>query len=251
MSEKPKKPLLDKNIEALSKISNAITSDLYIEDILRLIVMVTAQMMKSKICSLMLVDEKKGEISIRATQSMSEEYNKKPPLKIGEGIAGKAVLQKKPIFIADVTQDKEYKYRDIAAKEGLKSLLCIPMLVKGRAIGAINCYTQKPHKFTETEMNMLTAVANQAAVAIENTELLVKTKVIQEELESRKIVEKAKGILMKDKGLSEEEAFRRIQKHSMDNRRSMREIAEAIVLTAQMSATIRGGSANKCGGKDK
>ncbi|PIW66371.1 MAG: hypothetical protein COW11_03695, partial [Candidatus Omnitrophica bacterium CG12_big_fil_rev_8_21_14_0_65_43_15] len=80
-TEKISKPPLDKHIEALSKISNAITSELYIEDILRLIVIVTAQMMKSKICSLMLVDEKKGEISIRATQSMSEEYNKKPPLK--------------------------------------------------------------------------------------------------------------------------------------------------------------------------
>ena len=235
MSEKPKKPLLDKNIEALSKISSAITSDLYIEDILRLIVIVTAQMMKSKICSLMLVDHKKGEIAIRATQSMSEDYNKKPSLKINEGISGKVVMGKKPITILDVTQEKEYKYRDIAIKEGLKSLLCVPMVVKGKVIGVINCYTQKPHKFSDTEINMLTAVANQAAVAIENTELLVKTKVIQEELESRKTVEKAKGILMKEQGLSEEEAFRRIQKHSMDSRRSMREIAEAIILTDKMN----------------
>jgi len=234
-TEKISKPPLDKHIEALSKISNAITSELYIEDILRLIVIVTAQMMKSKICSLMLVDEKKGEISIRATQSMSEEYNKKPPLKIGEGVVGMAVLDKKPITIMDVTaKDSGYKYRDIAAKAGLKSLLCVPMIVKGKVIGVIDCYTQKPHKFTDTEINILTAVANQAAVAIENTELLVKKKVIQEELESRKIVEKAKGILMSQQGLSEEEAFKRIQRHSMDNRRSMREIAEAIILTSQM-----------------
>jgi signal transduction protein with GAF and PtsI domain len=221
-------------IEALSKISSAITSDLYIEDILRLIVIVTAGMMQSKICSLMLLDEKRQEISIRATQSMSEEYNKKPPLKAGEGIVGKAIAHKKPVAVLDVGKEKEYKYRDIAIKEGLKSLLCVPMIVKGRVIGAINCYTQKPHKFTKTEIDMLTTVANQAAVAIENTELLVKTKVIQEELESRKIIEKAKGILMKQNGLSEDEAFRRIQKHSMDSRRSMREIAEAIILTEQM-----------------
>lgn len=233
-TEKTNKISADKQIEALSKISGAITSDLYIEDILRLIVIVTAEIMKSKICSLMLLDEKKQEISIRATQSMSDEYNKKPPLKAKEGIVGKAIVQKKPIAILDVTQEKEYKYRDIAVKEGLKSMLCVPMIVKGKAIGVINCYTQKPHNFTKTEINMLTSVANQAAVAIENTELIVKTKVIQEELESRKIVEKAKGILMKEQGLSEDEAFRKIQKHSMDNRRSMREIAEAIVLTAQI-----------------
>lgn len=234
MAKKSTKLSSDRHIEALSKISNAITSELYIEDILRLIVLVTARMMNSKICSLMLLDEKTRELSIRATQSMSEEYNKKPALKIGEGIAGKVALNKKPIVIMDVTEEKEYKYRDIAKRESLKSLLCVPMIVKGKAIGVINCYTQKPHKFTDTEINLLTAVANQAAVAIENTELLVKTKVIQEELESRKLIEKAKGILMKEQGLSEEEAFRRIQKHSMDSRRSMREIAEAIILTAQM-----------------
>ena len=75
-------------IKALSKISKAIASEHYLEDILKLIVAVTAQVMGSNICSLMLIDEKKHELLIRATQSMSEDYNKKPPLKIGEGIAG-------------------------------------------------------------------------------------------------------------------------------------------------------------------
>lgn len=233
-SEKTTKASLGRHIEALSKISAAITSDLYIEDVLRLIVIVTAEIMKSKICSLMLLDEKNQELSIRATQSMSEAYNKKPPLKVGEGIAGKVALRKNPIAILDVTKEKEYKYRDIAIKEGLKSLLCVPMVVKGRVIGVINCYTQQPHRFSPTEINILTSVASQAAVAIENTELMVKTKVIQEELESRKIIEKAKGILMREQGLLEEEAFRKIQKHSMDSRRSMREIAEAIILTSQI-----------------
>ncbi len=225
---------LGMQIEALSNISKAITSDLYIEDILRLIVMVTAQIMKSKICALMLLDEKKQELVIRATQSMSDEYNKKPPIKVGEGVSGRVFSEKRPIVVLDVTKDEEYKYRDIAEKEGLVSLLCVPMIVKAKAIGVINCYTQKLHHFTETEKNVLTAVANQAAVAIENTQLIVKTKVIQEELQIRKIIEKAKGILMKERGISEQEAFRKIQKYSMDSRRSMREVAEAVILTAQI-----------------
>ena len=71
-------------------------------------------------------------------------------------------------------------------------------------------------------------------IVIENAELMVKTRVIQEELETRKIVEKAKGILMKEHGLSEEEAFKKIQRQSMDTRRSMRDIAEAILLIDTM-----------------
>ena len=222
----------DQHIEALSKIAQAITSDLYLEDILRLIVTVTAQTLGSKICSLMLLDEKTKELTIRATQSMSEDYNKKEPLKLGEGVSGRAALEKKPVTIPDVVKEKEYKYKDIARKEGLVSLLCVPLMVKGRVIGVINLYTSKPHTFTRNEINMLTAVANQAAMVIENTELMVKSRVIQEELETRKLVEKAKGILMKKQDFSEDEAYRVIQKYSMDSRKSMRQVAEAIV-TAQ------------------
>lgn len=225
-------PKINNHIEALSKIAQAITSDLYLDDILRLIVTVTAQAMGSKICSIMLVDEKQKELVIRATQSISESYNKKPPLKVGEGIAGKAALERRPISVYDVTQEKEYKYKDIAVKEALASLLCVPLAVKGKVIGVINLYTSKPHTFSKNEIHLLTAVANQAAMVIENTELMVKSRIIQEELETRKLVEKAKGILMKEQGFSESEAYRIIQKYSMDSRKSMRQVAEAIV-TAQ------------------
>jgi signal transduction protein with GAF and PtsI domain len=224
----------EEQIKALSKISKAIASDLYLEDILRLIVAVTAQVMGSNICSLLLIDEKSGELVIRATQSISEEYNKKPPLKIGEGIAGRVAKENKPMTIKDVTKEKEYKYADLAKKEGLCSLLCIPLAVKGKVIGVINCYTPSPHDFSETEIDILTSIANQAAVAIENTELLVKSKVIQEELEARKRIERAKGILMKEEGLTEEEAYLKLQKFSMDHRKTMREVADAIILTSEM-----------------
>ena len=224
----------ERQIKALSKVSKAIASDLYLEDILRLIVTVTAQAMGSNICSLMLVDEKTNKLVIRATQSISEEYNKKPPLKIGEGIAGKVAKENKPLAIKNVAKEKEYKYGDIARKEGLSSLLCVPLAVKGKVIGVINCYTPSSHDFSETEIDILTSIANQAAVAIENTELMVKSRVIQEELEARKRIERAKGILIRDEGLTEEEAYLQLQKYSMDKRKSMLEIAEAIIMVADM-----------------
>jgi len=224
----------DEQISALTKISKAIASDVYLEDVLRLVVTVIAELMDSNICSLMLLDEKKKELVIRATQSISDEYNKKPHLKVGEGIAGRVMQINKPLTVLDVTKEKEYKHKDIAKKEGLCSLLCVPLAVKGKVIGVINCYTSKPHEFSETETNILSSVAHQAAVAIENTELLVKTKVIQEELEARKKIERAKGILMKEEKKSEEEAYQKMRKYSMDNRKTMREVADAIILASDM-----------------
>lgn len=221
-------------LKAIAEISQAITSNLYLEDILRLIVTVTAEIMNSKICSLLLLDEEKGELSVRATQSISPSYNKKPNIKLGRGIAGLVAKENKPIIVDNVKKDPRYLNRDIAINENLCSLLSVPLNVKGRVIGVFNLYTSRPHKFSDAEVKILTTVANQAAIAIEHARLIVETGVIKEELATRKIVERAKGILMRTNGLSEQEAFRKIQKISMDTRRSMREIADAIVLTSQL-----------------
>ncbi len=220
-------------IEALTKISEAVTSDLYLEDILKLIVTVTAEVMGSKICSLMLLNSA-NELEVKATQSVSERYNKKQNIKLGEGIAGRVVQGGKPITILDVRQDPYYINREIARKEKLCSLLCVPLTVKGKIIGVLNSYTSKPHKFTKNEINILKSIANQAAIVIENFRLVVESKIIKEELEARKVIEKAKGILMREDNLSEEQAYNRIRKYSMDKRKSMREISEAIILSEEM-----------------
>jgi len=223
-----------KKLEALSTISKAISSDLYLEDILRLIVVVTAEVMKSKICSLWLLDERDNAWKIRATQAMSEEYLKERSLKRGEGVVGYVAEQNKPMMIYNVLKEPRYKEKELARKEGLVSMLSVPMCVRDKVIGVINCYTSYPHKFTKSEVEVFTTVANQAAIAIENAGLIMKAKMIEDELISRKVVERAKGILMKEQSLSEEEAFRRLQKKSMDLRKSMREIAEAVILAHQI-----------------
>ena len=229
--EKRKKyEIFIRQIEALSKVANLITSGLYLEELLRLVVNVTAQIMNSKICSLMLLDPEKKELVIKATQSISEEYNKKPNIKLGEGIAGKVAQDKKPICVLDVRKDERYINRDIAEQEGLYSLASVPLAVKGRVIGVFNCYTSRKHKFSKPELDVLTVLANQAAVAIENAELGLRAHVAEEALTTRKIIERAKDILSQEANILPSEAYRLIQKESMDKRKSMREIAEAIIL---------------------
>ena len=230
----PDKASLERQIEVLSEISKAITSDLYLDDILKLIATLTAGVMDSKIVSLWLLDEKEGCFKLRATQTISKEYLKERSLRWGEGVVGHVAQHKKPMQIYHVLEEPLYKEKEMARKVGLTSMLSVPMCVKDRVVGVLNCYSTSQRYFTETEVKLLITVANQAAVAIEHTELLVKSRVIQEELESRKLVERAREILIGRRGLNPEEAYRRIQKQSMDSRRSMREIAEAIILAEQI-----------------
>ena len=223
-----------RQIEALSKVANLITSGLYLGELLRLVVQVTAEIMNSKICSLMLLDPDRKELVIRATQSISEAYNKKPNVKLGEGIAGIVAKENKTICILDVKKDSRYMNMAIAAKEGLCSLASVPLAVKGRVIGVLNCYTSKKHKFTKPELEVLTALANQAAVAIENAELDLRARSAEEALTTRKLVERAKDILSQEVAITPSEAFRLMQKQSMDSRKTMKEIAEAIVLSREL-----------------
>ena len=221
-------------LKTLNKISRAITSDLYLEDILKLIVTLTANVMKAKVCNVWLIDEKKQEFNIKATQSMHQEYLNKRTIKLNEGIVGLVAREKKPKIIFDVLKEEQYKEKKLARKEGLFSMASIPMMVKDNVIGVLNVYTNKLYEFTKAEISLLSTIANQAAVAIEKTELIVRTKIIQEELDTRKKTERAKGILMEERNINESEAFSLIRKSSMNKRISMKEIAEAIILSYEI-----------------
>ena len=223
-----------RRLETLSQVSETVASNRLIDDVLQLIVTMTAQLMNSKICSIMLVDQDSGELRIAATQSLSDAYRKKPPLKVGQSMSGRAVQEQRSVYVPDVRAEGGYFYRDLAKQEGLHSLLSIPMLIKNNVIGVINVYTSILHLFSKEETKTLEAIANQSAVAIEHTRLMEKSFEMQEALEVRKQVERAKGFLMASKGLSEPEAFRLMQRQSMNLRKSMREIADAIILAEEL-----------------
>lgn len=223
-----------REIESLAMMSSTIAQGIYIREILQLIVTMTAEMMGSKVCSLMLLNEKGTHLSIEATQSISEEYKSKPPVPVKTSVSGRAVLQKRHVIVPDVANDPSYTYPDIARKENLKSMLVIPMMIKGKPLGVLNCYTVEQHEFTNEEVQLVQAVANQAAVAIEHTRTMEKAVAAEEALEARKLIERAKGILMRQQGLAEDAAFRIIQRQAMDRRKSMREVAEAIILSEEI-----------------
>lgn len=227
----------DKYIKALMDISSAINSDLYLEEILKLIVMVTAKVTGVEICSLWLVEEENGsrKVRLKATQTIDPEYVKDRVLHVNEGVVGYVVTSRQPLIVSDVLKEPKFKEKEMAQKLGLKSMVSVPLTLRDeKVIGVLNCFTSEYHDFSENEVNLITTVANQAAVAIFNSELLVKTKVIQEELETRKLVERSKEVIMRRMNLGAEEAFRWLRKKSMDSRKSMRQIAEAILLSEDL-----------------
>ncbi len=167
-------------LHTLSEVSQAIASNFYIDELLHLFVEMTARTMNYKICTVLLVDPEKGELILKATQSDSQEYVKKPRPKVGESIAGRAVSEKRVVTVPDVKKHANYLFPEIAERTGVCSLASVPLMIHGDAIGVLNCYTEKVHNFSKEEQAILQAIATQAALAVEHAKLTVKGAVIQE-----------------------------------------------------------------------
>ena len=227
----------DHYIKALMEISQAVTSDLFLEDVFKLIVMVVAKVTGVDICSLWLVDDNSNppKIRLKATQAIEPEYVIDRSLNLDEGVVGYVVSNQKPLVIADVLQCEIFKEKEMARKLGLVSMVGVPLQgKKDKIVGVLNCFTSTPHEFSKTDINLLTTVANQAAVAIHNTELIINTKIIEEELKARKKIERAKEIIMERQALSGDDAYRWIRKRSMDSRKTILDVAEAILLSNEL-----------------
>lgn len=221
-------------LATLARIGQIIGSGRYLDEMLHLIVNLVSETMQAPVCSIMLVDRDKAELVLKASKSSSPEYSQRPNLKIGGSLVGRVVRDKTPLFVRDVTRETEYHYPDLARREGVRSLLSVPLVSKDDVIGVLNVYSSEERVFTAEDRRVLATVADQAALAIVNVKLSVEAQESQEALETRKLVDRAKAILQRQAGLSEDEAYRRLQQQSMKTRRSMRDIAEAVILATEI-----------------
>jgi signal transduction protein with GAF and PtsI domain len=167
-------------LTTLSKVSETVNSPLYLDEMLGLIVEMAAKVMGTPVCTLRLVDEAEDELVVRAAQSAIENYRAKPPIKIHEGINGLVVRERRPITVPDVRTEPLFPFREAARREGLVSMLAVPLIVRERVIGVLNCFTTEPHTFTEADVALFSTLANQTALAIENAQLVTNAAVVRE-----------------------------------------------------------------------
>jgi signal transduction protein with GAF and PtsI domain len=159
-------------LTTLAKVSETLTSPIYLDEMLDVVVEMAAKVMGTPVCTLRLIDAARDELIVRAAQSTIPNYKKKPPLKIGQGIGGVVIRERKPVTVADVRADPRYPFREAARAEGLISMLSVPLIVRDHAIGVLNGFTTEPHAFSEQEIALFSTFANQIALAIENAQLV-------------------------------------------------------------------------------
>lgn len=165
---------------ALSEVTRTISSSPYLEEVLQLLVHLTAQQFNYKVCTVRLLDQARNELVLRATQATVKAYQRKRAIRIGESYAGRAIETGQTIIVRDVQIADEYIGHDLAREQGLRSMICVPLAIGGKAIGVLSCYTEEVRDFTTDEIRALETLAKQAALSIENAKLQVRDTLMQE-----------------------------------------------------------------------
>jgi len=154
--------------QSLYDIARAVTSTLNFTEVLNTIAWKATQAMKAKACSIRLIDNEERQLRVGAAYGLREEYLARGPADLEKDLVNREALRGKAVSVLDIAKDPEFQYPEEAAKEGIHSLLCVPLSVRRKPIGVLRLYTGEVHHFTDEEIEFLTTLASQAAVAIEN-----------------------------------------------------------------------------------
>jgi signal transduction histidine kinase len=168
--------------ESLANVSRAINSTLSLDEALRVITRETCILMHARMCSLMMLDEGREWLDLRASYGAGEAYIKKPRLNVEESFLGVVARRKKPMQIANVQASSRYQNVEVARQEGLISLLSVPLLFAGQSIGTLNVYTGRSYNFSNEEIRILSALAELSAIAIEKARLYERIVDVEEQL---------------------------------------------------------------------
>jgi len=168
--------------ESLSSVSQTINSTLNLDEALRVITREGCKLMRARMCSLMLLDESREWLDLRASYGAGEAYVNKPRLGANESLVGVVVRRKKSLQVTNVQSDTRYQNVDLARREGLVSLLSVPLIFAGQSIGALNVYTARAYNFSNEEIRILGALAELSAIAIEKARLYERIVDVEEQL---------------------------------------------------------------------
>jgi signal transduction protein with GAF and PtsI domain len=232
---------LDGQVGLLHQTSKIVSSGLTLDDMLRELIALAAGVTACDACLVYLVEET-GEIVLRASQLPHAREIGAIRMKLGEGVTGWVAEHKAVVALSSkASADKRFKNFPALVEDTYEAFLSVPLVSGGEVIGVINVHHKRPHAHTPEQIALLSFMGEQMGGAIarsrvveENLRLHEETLEMKRQLEARKLVERAKGILQSKYNLTEEQAYLRLRGESRRLRRPMRDLAEAIILATDI-----------------
>lgn len=229
----------EKEQEILFKVIGDIAS-LELQKVLKRIVKIVSKITKADSCLVYVLDPKKNELVLRASKNPHQKLLKRIKMKMGEGITGWVAKEKKPVAIREKAfLDPRFKFFRSLPEDRFEAFLSIPIINKKGIVGVINVQHKEKHLYPQEQIELLMAIGRVVGGAVENARLVEEALELKDALQTRKVLEKAKGILMKKLKIDEERAYQLIRKQAMNTTKSIKEISEAIVLGSKLGLDKR------------
>ena len=168
--------------ESLVHVGQIINNTLSVDDALQGITREARALLKAKMCSLTMLDETREWLELRAHSGAGDAYVSKPRLSVSDTFLGIVIRRQKPMQLENVQSSARYQNASLARREGLASLLSVPLMYAGRPTGTLNLYTGEPHTFSDEEVRVLSAYAELSALALEKARLYDRIVSVEEEL---------------------------------------------------------------------
>lgn len=168
--------------ETLVNVGQTINSVVNLGDALQTITREACKLMGAKMCALLLLDESREWLDLQASHGAGEAYLQKPRLPVSDSLLGTVVRRRKPLQVANVQASSGYQRVEVARREGLVSLLSVPLTFRSEAIGTLSVYTSDLHSFSNEEIRSLSALADLSAIAIEKARLYERLVDLEEHL---------------------------------------------------------------------
>jgi uroporphyrinogen-III synthase len=180
------------------------------------------------------------DLLLRASKNPHQELLDRLKLRLGQGITGWVAEHREPVAVfREAYKDPRFRYFTELPEDRYEAFLSVPLLSRGRLVGVMNLQHREPHIHTSRDIRLLSTIGVLAGAEIEVARLETENSGLSLQLATRKLVERAKGILQRDLGLTEEQAYLSIQRQSRQKRKTMKEIAEAIVLSEDVRSSSR------------
>jgi uroporphyrinogen-III synthase len=227
----------DSHVDVLHEISVRLGTADGFHDVLNRVVEFASALVKCDSCLIYVLE---GEhLVLRASKNPHPEIIDGLRLRVGQGITGWVAEHREPVAVAEkAAQDPRFQFFHELPEDSYEAFLSVPLMCRGRVVGVINLQHRQHHVYRRREIRMISTVGFLVGAEIELARLEEANITLAEQLQARKVVERAKGILQRDLGLSEEQAYLALQRQSRQKRKPMKEIAEAIVLSDE----VRGNS---------
>jgi signal transduction histidine kinase len=169
-------------LETLVSVGQSINSSLNLDDVLEGITRESAGLIPAQMASLQLLDATGDWLDLRAQHGAGMDYQERPRLSVDASFLGSVVRRRKPSQVENVQTSPQYQHPEIARREGLISLLSVPLVFNEQCLGTLNVYTDTPHAFSNEEVSTLTALSELSALAIEKARLYERTVDVEEQL---------------------------------------------------------------------